>query len=269
MPKAQHWRMLPARDMGRLRREVALHERAQLQTSGGDVLGDLRWMACSLTLLVFLAFVPANAHARLTWTSTELSLQPTTEQIARRQTVAQFPFRNEGGKPVSIQTVTASCNCSSAVPDQVRYEPGQSGRITLTLDWGDRAGPQFVQVEVKTDDPASDATLLLRINLPELPYRMEPRLVFWRVGEKPQARRVRLSARSSSERVQLVRVRGEGEEDAFDIEHRVIDLGRRYEIVITPRSTASPRNERITVELKIGSAGSSKSYLMARILEAP
>ena len=67
---------------------------------------------------------PTGAPPRLALASTVLDLGevPQTEMSS-----GQLVFRNEGGTPLVIEKIDASCGCTAVTLDQRRYEAGASG----------------------------------------------------------------------------------------------------------------------------------------------
>jgi len=131
-----------------------------------------------------------SAFAELAWEKTALTLEvePGQEKVA-----VIFRFTNRGAVPVRILDVHTNCGCTAAKPAKAVYAPGESGELPASMTLNDSS--RSVSIQVKTDESSkSDYALSLSVSLLE-PALMTPRLLFWKVGEAPTAKRVTLKLR--------------------------------------------------------------------------
>lgn len=63
----------------------------------------------------------------------EKSVLERTAAPADEEAVVEYALTNVGPEAVTIQSVHSSCGCTTAALDKKVYQPGESGRITVTL----------------------------------------------------------------------------------------------------------------------------------------
>lgn len=140
-----------------------------------------------------LALWPAVSWAgALTWErdQIEATAGPDTPEVA-----ADFPFRNQGDRPVTITEVKTSCGCTTALLANRVYPPGASGKIHVVFTVGDRTGTQEKFVTVTTDAPGEDEPQELELRIAIHAYfSFEPKAVFWKLGEAPVEKTIRCLA---------------------------------------------------------------------------
>jgi hypothetical protein len=75
-------------------------------------------------------------------------------QIVERDVVV----RNTGGAPLTVESVTTSCGCTTATLEPMTIPPGATGALHVAFDSGahgpDLRGPLMRQVMLATNDPA-------------------------------------------------------------------------------------------------------------------
>lgn len=86
-------------------------------------------MKPSVIVLIALGWV-GTSSAELHWRK---ALIQQTAAPADEEAVAEYAFTNAGPDTVTIQSVHSSCGCTTAALDKKVYQPGESGRITVTL----------------------------------------------------------------------------------------------------------------------------------------
>lgn len=64
-----------------------------------------------------------------------------------------FEMRNEGTADLEILDVMASCGCTAVLLSTTALDPGDSGRVEVTFDTGDRRGRQAKTVTILSNDP--------------------------------------------------------------------------------------------------------------------
>jgi hypothetical protein len=123
--------------------------------------------------------------AALEWKTTGLQLKT---EVGQEQAAAVFPFRNQGDQPVRIVSVDPSCRCMAAKPGKEVYAPGETGEIRVEVALTGYVGRLRRSIAVETDDAAGRfVELTLTVDIPE-PVVINPRFLFWRVGDRPEQR---------------------------------------------------------------------------------
>lgn len=91
-------------------------------------------------------------------------------KVTRGQKLTQtFTFRNFGKGPVVISALFTSCGCAVAELEKGKvYQPGETGRLLVTLDTTHYKGQLSKTVSVLTDEKSrSSRTLTLKANVSE------------------------------------------------------------------------------------------------------
>lgn len=183
-----------------------------------------------LPLLALLGMLGcAQAQPALRWDKKTIELQPAAEEKTAK---AEFVFTNTGKQPVTIDSVKSSCGCTTVALEKKTYQPGEKGHITGVFTMGSRRGDQSKSIRVNIRGE-SDATILTMVTHIGEPIKLEPSLVFWRVGEAPRAKTItaklpsgiRLTRVTSSEPRFLATLEPVGEKD-------------EYKITVTPDATS-------------------------------
>jgi hypothetical protein len=105
---------------------------------------------------------------------------------------AEFHFTNRGPTAVRISDLRSSCGCTVPALDKDVFEPGESGRIRAVYHVGSKDGLQTESVSVTTDEGRPEPHVLtLEVNV-QIPLRIVPRLLHWRVGDDPKPKELRL-----------------------------------------------------------------------------
>jgi hypothetical protein len=136
-----------------------------------------------LAVILVLLAGGQTGQAALEWKITDLQLKT---EVGQEQAVAVFPFRNRGEQPVRIISVDPSCSCMAAEPGKEVYAPGETGEIRVEIALAGYVGRLRRSVAVETDDATGRfAELTLTVDIPE-PVVINPRFLFWRVGDQPE-----------------------------------------------------------------------------------
>jgi hypothetical protein len=188
------------------------------------------WRLYSLLLVALLA-VGMPARGDLKWEATRLELHP---PATAKEAKGEFLFTNEGSKPVTIDSVESGCGCTTAVLEKLTYQPGETGRIQVTFHIGDRTGFQDKVIRVKVHGVKDPIVLSLATHVPEM-LRIEPRFVFWRTGDPPEPRMIKLTATPES---RLGHLHVISTNPKFKAEIQTLREGSDYRLVVTPEDTA-------------------------------
>jgi hypothetical protein len=206
--------------------------------------------------LTFLALVAA-ARADLKW---ENAIQEFHRVPDDGHVEAKFKFTNAGADPITIRRVQTSCGCTSAKLDKNTFAPGESGEINVKFSFGSRRGAQRKVVSVMGDE-SQQWQLELRCWIHE-PLTVTPALVFWRVGEAPEGKSVKLST-PSGEKVGVKSIKSSNPKITAKLE--TVRAGEEYVVNVKPSDTAEKESAELTIETDFP-PDSPKSYrVFARI----
>ena len=231
-------------------------------TTGGKV--DTRAVGgyespMSFRPLLFLLLMTTPSFAQLRWEQTTRSFErapgdPTVE--------APFAFKNTGSTPVTIAKIKTSCGCTAAQLKKRDYAPGESGEVLAKFTIAGRRGLHVVSVTVTTDDDSQPPTTLsLRVNIADA-VKLEPELVWWRVGAAPEAKSVRLEVEPGRQ-VRVKSITSSNPKIAAKLE--TLAAGSSYAILIRPADTASKESAEITVETDFPTDAPRRYVIYARI----
>jgi hypothetical protein len=156
---------------------------------------------------------------------------------------AHFKFKNTGPGTVEIKRVKTSCGCTSAKLEKETYAPGESGYITVKFVFGSRRGPQRKIISVMSEDKR-EWRLDLRCWIGE-PIRMAPALVYWKTGEAPEAKDIKIAVPEG----QTIRVRGVSSPDPkFSAKLETVKDGATYLVRVKPVSTAEKASAELSIQ---------------------
>lgn len=183
-----------------------------------------------IPVMACLAALPLHAEIRLERAAVDFRPEPLQNEI--RTSVA---FTNAGSEPVKITRVKPLCDCTDASlkGGKKEYAPGEKGEIELTMRLGAFTGKIEKFVEVKTSDGKTQK-LALRVDIPEL-MQVQPKALQWTVGQKPMAQEFIIEI-DPKVALKLTDVSLMGSD--FDYEPVTVESGRKYRVVVTPKSTA-------------------------------
>jgi uncharacterized protein DUF1573 len=210
------------------------------------------------SVLLLFAFT-CSAFGQLTWENPE---QTFNAKPAEQSIVARYRFTNTGKEPVRIVGVSTSCDCTMAVLTKTEYAPGESGEIEVKFSFGGRTGRQVNTSTVTASAAPQKPTILrLRVNIEEL-VRIEPQLVFWRVGEQPDPKTIHIATANGAS-VKVLRVRSDN--PAFKVNLIELKPGKEYEIRVTPSKVTQPTGAILVIQTDYPPERPQIRYAYARI----
>lgn len=213
----------------------------------------------AVILLAALLSLGIAARADLKWQATRLEFHPAA---ADQEVNAAFPFTNIGAEPVSIDSVKTGCGCTTATLEKLTYQPGESGRVEATFHIGDRIGIQDKVIQVWIHGIKGPVLLSMVTFVPEL-MRIEPKFVFWREGDPPVPRQIRLTLLPDANLGSLHVISLNPKFKAALVPLR---SGSLYMLNVTPTDTAAQAAGPLIVEAMAGSAVSKKFQIIANII---
>jgi len=193
--------------------------------------------AASALLGFALAAAPAWA---LDWENRELSVRVAPLQA---EVAVEFSFLNSGDQPVAIAEIRTNCDCLAAESDRPRYAPGERGVIKARFTTGDRLGLYERSILVVTDEGGDPARLAVKVDVPA-PAEASPRTVDWRVNAAAEPRAIELAV-APELAIDFTSAVSTGA--GFDVRLEPVEAGRRYRVVVMPKSTA----ERTSAAIRI------------------
>ena len=176
-----------------------------------------------------------------TLSAASLTFEQTTKEIDvgmdDKTVTADFVFKNSSDKTVEVARADAGCSCiQAAIKGGFTYKPGQEGLIRAAFDLTGVAGtvdkPVFVWLKGDPEDKPS-IKLLMRVKIPEL-IVMEPKTLFWEVGEEAKAKTVIITMKHTAP-IKVISM--SGADSRFKQELKTIEEGKKYEVVVTPANT--------------------------------
>lgn len=187
-----------------------------------------------------LAFLAAAtlAHADIVW---EKQVQEYHRVPDDGHVAAKFAFKNTGPEPVTIKRLKSSCGCTTARLGKNTYAPGESGEIEVKFTFGSRRGVQRKIISVTADDKR-EWMLDLRVYIHE-PLTLTPALVYWRIGEAPEAKNIKLTA--SDAKVGVKSVTSSNPRVSAKIE--TVNAGKEYVLSVKPTDTSTKEAAELTV----------------------
>jgi hypothetical protein len=182
-------------------------------------------------LLIGVWGLAATLQAGLTLDQDPLQLKPKPED---EQVESTFTFTNTGKKTIRITGLESSCSCLEASLDKDSYGPGEKGTGKASFKVSSFTGKHEKFLHIYTDDPESkDIVLTAVIDVPVM-VQVEPKLVEWMTGEKPEPKHFTVKMVGKDEmRILQVSSTREAVKAAFS----TIKPGREYDITVTPSNT--------------------------------
>lgn len=195
-------------------------------------------MRVFITLLC-LAVAPLQLQAGLDFEFTRVNLKasPGDEKI-----VAEFPFKITGDQPVKITRIKTSCGCTTAKLAKKLFLPGESAVITTTFKIGDRMGLQQKVIRVESDDPEHAKThLVMRVLIKET-IDLSRSILIWKKGAEAKTKIVTVEIIADDP---LDLIAATPSSKVFQTELKIITPGRKYQVMVTPQSTAKKQRSEI------------------------
>ncbi len=180
----------------------------------------LLFIACPITLLTGLTFEEERVVHEATLDETEYT--------------GIFKFTNKSNKAVKILEVNSSCGCTTALPNKRLFEPGESGEISATFDYGEREGKQMKSIRVETDQEENARIFLtLEVNIPSV-MEFSPSVVMWNRASDSNLNSKQVIIESKmNEPIEILDIVASN--DMFSHEIQVLEEGKKFAVVITPQ----------------------------------
>jgi hypothetical protein len=186
------------------------------------------------TLLFLLCAFAGSAFGQLAWDNPEQTFnsKPQDESV-----VAKYRFTNKGKETIKIQNVATSCGCTTAALTKTEYAPGESGEIEAKFTFAGRTGRQEKAITVTTSATPQQPTILrLYVNIEE-PVKIQPQVVYWRVGDQPDPKTIHIEVADDSP-AKIASVQSDN--PAVKVQLTEVKPGKEYEVQVTPASVTQP-----------------------------
>jgi len=199
-------------------------------------------MKTSLLIACFTVALVVSAGAALTFEQTEIDLKP---ELTDKTAVAHFKYKNTGDKPVKINSVHASCGCTTAALAKNDVAPNETGEIVATFTIGERTGEQNKTITVQTDDPAQQAVVLrLKATIPQL-LQIAPAFVYWAANDtlKPKEITVDVGGDFPVDKLNVTSTDKSIETEVVPVPNK-----KEFRVIVKPTESGRPINASLKIE---------------------
>jgi hypothetical protein len=209
--------------------------------------------------ILFFSLFACSTYGQLVFDQPEQSFKARPEQ---EMIVAKYRFTNAGKELVKIENVQTSCGCTTAGLKKTEYEPGESGEIEAKFSFGGRIGKQEKAIRVTTAQAREQPTILRLLVDIEDPIQIQPELVFWRVGERPNTKKIQITVAGNSS-VKILSVASDN--PAIKAQLSEVKPGKEYEIEITPTDVSQPAGATFLIRTDYPTQNPRTRYAYARV----
>jgi hypothetical protein len=196
---------------------------------------------------IFLAMAVAGALGTPCWAALVFEREVAAEAAAPSAETheSKFAFKNAGPTAVTISEIQTTCGCLGASSDKKTYQPGESGVVSATIKLGSFEGEVIKSIYVLSDDPETPKRMLqMKVTIPRL-MEITPEVTTWTVGEEAKPKTLSIKV-LRDEPIEVTAVSSTREN--FVVELKVLEKGRAYEVVMTPKTTAEPTLGAVKIE---------------------
>lgn len=211
------------------------------------------------TLVFFLLVFASSAFGQLAW---ENSIQTFHAKPQDQTIVAKYRFINNGKESVKIENVKTSCGCTTASLTKTEYAPGESGEIETKFNLAGRTGRQEKAITVTTSDAPQQPTILrLYVDI-EDPVTIQPDVVFWQVGGKPDSKTIHIAVADDTP-AKIVSVMSDN--PTVKTQLNEVKPGKEYEVQVTPADVTKPAGATLLIRTESPLGNPQMRYAYARI----
>ena len=155
-----------------------------------------------------------------------------------------FEFNNIGDYPVTFNSITSSCGCTTTSLEKLTYLPGEEGEIEAIFTIGQREGLQRKKITILTDD--SDFPhyeLILEVNIPRI-AEINTRLLFWKKDENLDPKTISIDFQPDDP-IKITEIKNSN--DSFNLDMKEVETGKKYIISVDPGEMRTPKNGKLLV----------------------
>lgn len=197
--------------------------------------------------------------AQLRWENQEQSF---TARAGDQFVEAKYQFANTGNCPVTILGVQPSCGCTTVQLTKKEYAPGESGELAARFDIAGRTGRQEKSIVVLTKDTINQPIILrLLVTIPEA-VKIEPEVVFWRVGDEPEPKVIRVRVAEDFP-TKIVSIKSNSSEMRVDLKE--VTPGKEFEVTVTPQNPGQPAAATLIIQTDYPVENRATHYAWARV----
>lgn len=154
---------------------------------------------------------------------------------------ADFAFRNDGEKTARIVKFDAACSCVdiNISKGKLEYAPGESGAIRAVFKLAGYYGTvdRIVAIWLDGDPPAEpSARLTVRAHIPQV-INIQPKTLNWNLNGEPSPQSMIIEMDANT-KIHVLEAKSSSPNFTTELKTHV--AGRKYEIIVTPKSTATP-----------------------------
>jgi hypothetical protein len=209
--------------------------------------------------ILLLSVCAISARGQLVFDQQEQSFKVKAEQ---ESIVAKYRFTNSGKESVKIENVKTSCGCTAAGLKKTEYAPGESGEIEAKFTFGGRFGRQEKAIIVSTSQSKENPIILRLVVDIEDQIHIRPELVFWRVGEQPDPKKIEVTIGDNAT-VKILSVVSDN--PSIKAELSEVKPGKEYEIQITPTDVSQKGGATLLIRTNYPQQNPQTRYAYARI----
>ena len=211
------------------------------------------------TLLFLRCAFTRSAFGQLTWENPEHTFNSKPQDGS---VVSKYRFTNQGKETIKIENVTTSCGCTTTALTKKEYAPGESGEIEAKFVFSGRTGRQEKAITVTTSAAPQQPTMLrLFVNIEE-PIKIQPQVVFWRVGEQPDPKTIHIAVADDSP-AKIASV--ESDNPGVKVQLTEVKPGKEYEVQVTPASVTQPSAATLMIRTDYPRDNPQTKYAYVRI----
>lgn len=156
-------------------------------------------------------------------------------EAGQEQVEVTFTLRNEGDSPVDVTKLESGCECLSVEIDENPIPVNATAIVTGLFDTSRLNGSVEKKITVSTKGGSRPVFLTTRIKIDPL-YEIVESMTTWKVGAKPDPKIVEFNV-FRSEPIHILNAESKRKEVVCEVVE--IDKGRKYQLKLTPESTAS------------------------------
>ncbi|MDA7926522.1 DUF420 domain-containing protein [Verrucomicrobiales bacterium] len=153
----------------------------------------------------------------------------------QEQVEVTFTLKNEGDQPVDITKLESGCECLAVDISQNPIPAKATATVTGLFDTSRMNGSVEKKITVSTKGQNRPVFLTTRIKIDPL-YEIVESMTTWKVGAKADAKIVEFNV-LRSEPIHILNAESKREEVSCEVVE--VDKGRKYQLKLTPDSTAA------------------------------
>ncbi len=156
-----------------------------------------------------------------------------------------FKFKNDGDYPVTFNSITSSCGCTTTSLDKITYLPGEEGEIEAIFTIGQREGLQRKKITALTDDSDNSRyELILEVNIPKI-AEFNTRLLYWKKDESLDPKTITIDFQPN-EPIKITDLKISN--DSFNLDIDEVLTGKKYIISVDPGTARNSKNGNLLVK---------------------